>query len=97
MNDPFYENSNKLCKSIISQRQLLLRYDKSKISNQEQLRIATEELNAEFEKYRSSSRTIAYFIKKNYVRLVSICPHNAGFEARINRLYELYKQSLTIA
>jgi hypothetical protein len=97
MTDPFYDNSQKLCKSIISQRLVLLRFNKSKVSDTDQLRIATEELNNEFEKYRSSSRTMAYFIKNNYVRLVSICPHNAGFESRINKLYELYKQSIQLA
>lgn len=42
MTETFYDSSYKLCKSIISQRLVLLRYDKSKTSNIEQIRFITE-------------------------------------------------------
>jgi len=97
MNDEFYNNSCILCKSIINQRLLLLRFDKSKVCNPEYIRIETEELNIEFEKYRNSTRSIAYFLKRNYEKLCLIIPHSSGWEHRLIRLHELYKQSLQIA
>ena len=96
MTDPFYENSYKLCKSIISQRLILLKIGKSKINDIEYIKMATEELNIEFEKYKSNKRTIAFFIKKYYDKLVTIVPHSKGWEIRVNRLSELYTQAIQI-
>lgn len=85
-----------LCKCIINQRMITIKFDKSKVEDPEKVRRITEELNKEFEKYRGSERGIAYFLKTNFYQLVSITTRSHGYENRINRLKELYNQSLQI-
>ncbi|MCX6232712.1 MAG: hypothetical protein NTZ33_14335 [Bacteroidetes bacterium] len=86
-----------LCKSIISQRLMLIRFDKSKMYDTDNVRTEAENLKLEFDKYNSNPRSLAYFIKTNYFRLVSLITKNSAYQNRLNRLYELYNQSLTIA
>ena len=85
-----------LCKSIISQRLMLIRFDKSKIADADNVRTEAENLKLEFDKYNSNTRSLAYFIKKNYFRLVPLIPKNNAYQNRLDRLYELYNQSLKL-
>lgn len=85
-----------LCKCIINQRMITIKFDKSKVEDPEKIRRLTEELSKEFDKYRGSERGIAFFVKTNFNQLISITTRSHGWENRINRLKELYNQSLQI-
>ncbi|MFZ4413617.1 MAG: hypothetical protein ACOYOV_11075 [Bacteroidales bacterium] len=96
MSDVFYDKSYTICRSIISQRLMLLHIGKSKIQDVEKIKAEAEDLKIEFEKYKNGRRTIAFFLSKNYEKLIDIIPHNIGFQSRIAKMEELYLQSLDI-
>ncbi len=93
MDNSFYDSAYQLCRSIISQRLFLIRHDKSKLDEPDKIRLKTENLRNDFEKYKMSSKGIAHFIKNNYSELIDIIVHTDGFESRIERLTELRDQS----
>lgn len=91
----FFNQSKNFVKSIIAQRKMLLRFDKCKIANADEIRIVTEKLNNELE-VCSGDRTIANFIYRNYYELKKIIPHSKGFEKRIQKLTDFYNRSWRI-
>jgi len=96
MDNSFFDSSYKMCRSIISQRLMLLKIDRSKIQDPERILAEAEDLNAEFEKYKNCSRTIAFFLSKNYEKLIDIIPHNDGYQSRILKMEKLYLEATEI-
>lgn len=91
----FYDQSINLLRSIISQRMILIQFDKCKAGDVDKLRRETEQLNNEL-KTCQGDRGIAFFLYKNYTVLKTILPHSKGFEKKEERLREFYHKSFSL-
>ncbi len=88
----FYDDALKLTRSIINQRNFTLKNHLNKINDQ---RIITEaeDLKREFTDYKNSERQLAYFINKNFYKLIDIIVKRHGWEKRAIKLEGFYLES----
>jgi len=88
----FYDQSRSFLRSIISQRLLLIKFDKCHVADVDKLRRETEQLNIELQSC-TGDRGIASFLFRNYTVLKNVLPHSPGFEKKEERLEEFYHES----
>ena len=88
----FYKSAYMVTKSIIAQRMLILKIDKSAIKSPTFI-AQVEDLNNDFKQYSNAERPLAYFICKNYEKLKEITVKSKGFETKLNKLREAYLES----
>lgn len=91
----FYKRTYTLAKSIINQRLLVIKIDKSKVKDP-LLLTKVEDLRNDFNKYSSADYPLASFLYKNYEKLKEIMVKDKGSESKIMRLREAYLESRLI-
>jgi len=91
----FYDQSRNLVRSIISQRLLLIKFDKCHVADVDKLRRETEQLNNELQTC-NGDKSIAHFICRNYIVLKNVMPHSPGFEKKELKLKEFYENSFRL-
>ena len=88
----FYDEAFKLTRNIILQRNFTLKHSCSKM--QDLVKICeAEDLKREFNDYKGSERALAYFINKNFGKLVDIIVRKHGWEKRAIKLEGFYLES----
>ena len=88
----FYNEALKLTGSIINQRDFTLKHDCSKMLDPVRI-CEAEDLKREFNDYKYSERQLAYFINKNFEKLIDIIVRKNGWEKRVEKLTEFYLES----
>jgi hypothetical protein len=91
----FYDQSRNFVRSIISQRMILIRFNKCQVADVDKLRRETEQLNNELQCCQGD-RSIAHFIYRNYIVLKNVLPHSPGFEKKEDKLEEYYHKSFRL-